>query len=76
MCIAPFRGFSALVSFLKRNNLGRQRTGRWRSDRSGTERGMAFLMTRFMGNIQVYVLFFLKKGAQCLELSLKMVCFN
>ena len=58
MCIAPFRGFSALVSFLKRNNLGRQRTGRWRSDRSGTERGMAFLMTRFMGNIQVYVLFF------------------
>ena len=58
MCIAPFRGFSALVSFLKRNNLGRQRTGRWRSDRSGTERGTAFLMTRFMGNIQVYVLFF------------------
>ena len=58
MCIVPFRGFSALVSFLKRNNLGRQRTGRWRSDRSGTERGMAFLMTRFMGNIQVYVLFF------------------
>ena len=58
MCIAPFRGFSAFVSFLKRNNLGRQRTGRWRSDRSGTERGMAFLMTRFMGNIQVYVLFF------------------
>ena len=58
MCIAPFRAFSALVSFLKRNNLGRQRTGRWRSDRSGTVRGMAFLMTRFMGNIQVYVPFF------------------
>ena len=58
MCIAPFRGFSALVSFLKRNNLGSQRTGRWRSDRSGTVRGMAFLMAQFMGKIQAYVPFF------------------
>lgn len=51
-----FVDFQRLFCFLSGN--GRQRTGRWRNDRSGTVHGMAFLMAQFMGKIQVYVPFF------------------